>query len=155
MSKKTAYPTVGTWAQFEAIAQVARHDQDDHKDRRRVVKRTILSEPAIGQFVGVTYLYEGRKVPGGYEDPGYLADRRGVLVYEVRLGLRANPVHVLPSDFKAVDGAGDWRMPFLAPAIPYLLNPGYGKVRKPYVGSAVFGEPDKVAAGHVKDRGDA
>ena len=134
MSKKATYPEIGAWARLEAVAKVARSDRDDRYSRR-VVKRALLKEPAIGQFVGVTYLYEGRSVPGGYEDPGYLADRRGVLVYMVRLGLRSKPVHVLPADFRPASG-DNRSLPFVA-SPEFLLDYAYRTVLEPLVGSAL------------------
>ena len=131
---KEKYPEIGAWARLEALAQIARNDPDD-KHSRRVVKRVLLKAPAIGQFVGVTYLYEGRHVPGGYEDPGYLADRRGVMVYLVRLGLRSKPVHVLPDDFRPASHEGR-ELPFVARP-DYQLDYAYRKVREPRIGSAV------------------
>lgn len=124
---KTIHPKIGDWARLEAVAEVCAKDPDDRHNRHRVVRRTLLKEPAIGQFVGVSYLYEGRKVSGSYEESGYLADRRGVLVYLVRLGLRSKPVHVLPGDFR--ESYQIHTLPYTASPV-FLLDQGYRKVRE-------------------------
>lgn len=126
MSKK--YHSIGTWVHVAAIA-ATRRDAGRGTVAVRFGEYT-LAEPVAGQVVGVTYLYSGRFQPGyGGEDgeQGHVSHRKGHLVYLVRLGMRAKPIHVAPGSLQTIRRAVGNPLPWTEPAIPYTMA-DYSKV---------------------------
>lgn len=125
-TKAMAYHAIGTWVAVNAIAEVRSPDSSNHNKRR--VCEWPLTTPLFGQIVGVTYLYGGTKVEsrGGYDEwePGYLDDRYAVLVYQVRLGMRSKPIHVVPASLEPLAGDHGLTLPW---ASPTSATPAYGR----------------------------
>jgi hypothetical protein len=125
---KDKYPPIGTWIAVAAIAETRKDEGTRRSESLRVeVVEYPLQPPGVyGQLVGITYLYSGLYVPGSgsYEDyeQGYIRNRKGTLVYQVRLGMRSKPINVLPSSAILCVKQPLDALPWVSPAIPYVMD---------------------------------
>lgn len=99
------YHPIGTWVEVSRVTHAGVLDYSARPKRREIYERP-LKEPLCGQIVGVTRVYGGRRVEGGYEDPAHLADAYAVQVYLVKLAMRGEPIRALPGALTVLSPEG-------------------------------------------------
>lgn len=139
------HPAIGTWLAFAAIADTRKAEGSG--SRRVELVEYPLTQSIAGQMVGVTYLYSGLYMPGGYEDQGCIKNRKAALVYQVRLGLRSKPVLVLPSTCRRLIKGPPDGLPWTAPALPWAMEDWRRTWR--FVGQELVAAPQRKAGNQL------
>lgn len=98
------YHPIGTWVEVAKVAGSG-YLEAGKPVNRQVYQRT-LETPLRGQVVGVTRLYGGRRVEGGYDDPAHLVKTHSIQVYLVKLAMRGEPIRVLPGALTVIPPDG-------------------------------------------------
>jgi hypothetical protein len=83
---------IGDWVKCKAYVEF------DYNPEQRVVNKTNLEKPIIGQIVGAKRKFMGQYKPGGYDDQAYLAVNGSLVVWLVRDGYLNKPYEVLEED---------------------------------------------------------